>query len=433
MRLLKAKALFAFFIFFIPVLSSAEVISEKPIFLPEYVRTHVSSWGDLLVAFIDKDLRLHLKDINRGWSVQINTTDPQGSEPGGIGLDTEGDNIYISWRPKKQKEVYFRASHDRGKTWDDVKKINTIDKALPRLPLDAEGDNVGVAWLDEKSNPYIYVNYSADRGKTFLQEEVKVSEGYAVSFAPALFLDKGEILVFFNGKRDGINYPVLKISRDGAKTWEGKVLSETVSGISDDFRAARIGNRLLVFWRAGVDGIMGAYSDSDGESWKVLPFKDTRSLDVGSVRVAHTEKGDIFVSFFARKAGTRDKTRIYLYQSHDSGTTWSDLKRMDDSPFDLTRSLLPEIAADDEGRVVMVWQDYRNIRSNIYMKYSLDNGETWLAKDIPLEEEGKYNTAYPSIGMMKGRLYVVAWRYTGDTFEEANLYLFPAVDLGGRR
>jgi hypothetical protein len=430
MRLLKAKTLFAIFIFLIPVLSSAELISEKPIFLTEYVRTHVSSWGDLLVAFIDKDLSLHLKNITRGWSVQINTTDPPGSQPGGIGLDTEGDSIYITWRPKKgKKEVYFRASYDRGKTWGSVKKINSGDTALLPLVLDAEGDNVGVAWPDEGGKFHISVNYSKDMGKTFLEEEVNVSEGYS-TFTPALFLDKGNILVFFNGKRDGSNYLVLKTSRDGGKTWREEVLSKT-SGISDDIHPVRIGNRLLTLWRVGLDGIMGAYSDSDGETWNVLPFEDTRSLDVGSVRVAHTKKGDVFVSFFASK-GTRDKTRIYLYQSHDSGTTWSDLKRIDEAPFDFTRSILPEIVADDDGRVVIVWQDYRNIRSNIYMKYSLDNGKTW-SKDIPLEEEGKYNTAFPSIEMIKGRLSVVAWRYTDDKLQEAYLYLFPAVDLGGRR
>jgi hypothetical protein len=431
MRLLKMRILFAIFIFLIPVISSAEIVSEKPIFLVEPVKAHVSSWGDLMVAFVDKDLKLNLKNITQGWSVQINTSDLPGSEPGGIGLDTEGDSIYITWRSKKsRKEVHFRASYDRGKTWSDVKKINTWDKALTPIGLDAEGDNVGVVWPDEGGSFHVAMNYSKDRGKDFLEEEINVSKGYSALFEPALFLDKGKSLVFFNGSKERINYLVLKTSADVGKTWKEEILSET-TGISDNIHPIRIGNRLLVFWRVSLDGIMGAYSDSDGETWKILPFKDTRSLDVGSVRVACTKNGDVFVTFFASK-GSKDKTRIYLYQSHDSGTTWSDMKRMDDTPFDLTRSVLPEIVADEEGRVALVWQDYRNIRSNIYMKYSLDYGKTWTANDISLEEEGKYNTAFPSIEMIKGCLYVIAWRYTDDTVREAHLYLFPEVDLGGR-
>jgi len=42
------------------------------------------------------------------------------------------------------------------------------------------------------------------------------------------------------------------------------------------------------------------------------------------------------------------------------------------------------IQAEDDGTVIAVWVDYRNLRSNIYMQYSRDYGKTWQEKDIPL-------------------------------------------------
>lgn len=425
------RILLMFLILIVPVLTHGEMVSEKPIFIIELHRTHTSSWGDLLVAYYDEDYRLYLKNVTEGWSVHINTTDPKRSQPQGIGLDTEGDSIYMAWRPKeRKKEVYFRASHDRGKTWEEVKKINTMDQALMPLLLDAEGAAVAVVWQDEREKSHhTYMNYSGDRGKTFHEKDIKVTEGYDGGYNPSVLLNDGDVMVFSNGIKDKINHLLLKTSTDGGKTWKEEVLAEAGDKILYEIHPIKTGNRTLVFWCVGWDGIRGAYSD--GKTWKMIPFEDTRGLDVGSIRVAHTQKGDIYLSFYAHKG--KDKTRVYLYESHDRGATWSDKKRIDDTPYDITRSALQDIAADDEGRVVIVWQDYRNIRSNIYLRYSLDSGKTWLPQDIALEDKGRYNSAYPALEMVDGRIQVIAWRYTGDSLDEAYLYLFPVKEIGGRK
>jgi hypothetical protein len=68
--------------------------------------------------------------------------------------------------------------------------------------------------------------------------------------------------------------------------------------------------------------------------------------------------------------------------------------------------------------VVVVWVDYRNIRSNLYMQFSKDYGKTWQEKDIPLEEPGRFNTAhYPLTGSLVrigDTFYELAYRFEKD-------------------
>ena len=76
---------------------------------------------------------------------------------------------------------------------------------------------------------------------------------------------------------------------------------------------------------------------------------------------------------------------IYFQRSTDGGKTWSQPARLnDDNPDLLTYHFLPNIDVAPNGRIDVVWDDFRNadgFDNDVYYTYSTDGGVTW-AHDI---------------------------------------------------
>ena len=118
--------------------------------------------------------------------------------------DPKNNNLYVTWygnpnpratRPQDDRDIYFRASYDGGKTWTDRQVINT-DSALvnvqhydPGLAVAPNG-RIDIAWYDFRNSPSpegdcpggncggmqdIYHRYSTDGGRTW-SKELKVND-----------------------------------------------------------------------------------------------------------------------------------------------------------------------------------------------------------------------------------------------------------------
>ena len=143
--------------------------------------------------------------------------------------------------------------------------------------------------------------------------------------------------------------------------------------------------------------------------------------------MANDSEGHIYLAFSAQRE-SKEKPKLYVMRSEDNGDTWSKPLILRHYPFEKTKAVLPHIIATEKGVVVVVWVDYRNIRSNLYMQFSKDYGKTWQEKDIPLEEPGRFNTAhYPltqSLLRIGDTYYELAYRLEND-----NLTSTGKVDL----
>ena len=73
------------------------------------------------------------------------------------------------------------------------------------------------------------------------------------------------------------------------------------------------------------------------------------------------------------------------------------------------------------------------------MQYSRDYGKTWQEKDIPLEEPGKFNTAFfqytDDIVKVKDKYYFLAHRFKSDALgKDADLLLIDfSLERGGHQ
>lgn len=96
---------------------------------------------------------------------------------------------------------------------------------------------------------------------------------------------------------------------------------------------------------------------------------------------------------------------IYYKRSIDNGVTWGDDIRLSNDP---SQSVDPMIAVDGN-KIYVVWDDTRDVEltenSEIYYKYSTDNGLTW-SSDIRLTY-AKYGSWSPAIAVSGNNIHLV--------------------------
>ena len=415
---------------------------------PSYIK--VDSRGNIWTAYYDLKGGIHIKNITDSRDLIVN----EGREglAGGLAFDIQGDNVFVVWREKikGQKKLYFRATHDRGKTLSEpILLDDNSTQALTRMKIgsNSKGD-VYITWYGEKrvggASYHIYSISSNDSGKTF--SEVKnLTKGYRNSIYPTILVDEGSANVFSYSRRGDRRYMVFRKTTDIGRTWSEPVEIKEIGVVTLFIEPIRVGKRLHVFWFNTYDGvpiIEGAYSEDDGKTWATTAFEDTRGLDTGLLKVAHDSKGHIYLAMYGHrldKLDKKEKNNIYIIRSEDNGTSWGKLTPLRHYPFKNTHAKNPDILAAEDGEVVVVWVDYRNIRRNLYMQYSKDYGRTWHEKDIPLEKPGRFNTSHyqftDSLIKSKDRYYVLAYRFKGDiTIKETDLLLIDfKLDSRGAR
>ena len=82
-----------------------------------------------------------------------------------------GDNVYVAWWTNKtgNDEVLFRASTDKGQTFEDkINLSNTPDAGSERVEIDSDADSVVVTWWEtNQTDDTPVMRVSDDNGKTF--------------------------------------------------------------------------------------------------------------------------------------------------------------------------------------------------------------------------------------------------------------------------
>jgi hypothetical protein len=400
--------------------------------------------GEIWLGYYDPKNGIHIHNADTGKDFLLN--DGKQNVSSGLAFDVVNGNLLASWREKPgEKELYFRASHDNGKTLSDPVLLDDgKTKPLARIQMGADSKgNVGIEWYGETrighDKDHIYAACSNDFGKTFSKPE-NLTLGYGHSIYPAFLVDDKGAYAFSYSEREGKKYMVFRKSSDGCKTWTKPLDIKEIGIVSLFVVPVRVGNRLHVFWHNfynNVPVVEGAYSDDDGATWKTTVLESTRGLDTGLMKVVGDSKGHIYISLHGVKA-KKEKEMVYLVRSEDNGATWGKMIPMRHCPSNETKAEMLIIRAEDDGTVVAVWRDYRNIRSNIYMQYSKDYGKTWQKNDIPLEEPGRFNTMfYPytaEIVKLKDRYYFLVDRFRDDAFDRADLILLDfTLEQGGQK
>ncbi len=426
-----------------------EVVFQETIDLtqPRYLTVDPQS-RDLWVLWTTPRNELLLRGVSGKESVVVNQGH-QGHSSGAVCL-WQGERLQVVWREKGEgKELFFRSVEVKSRTLGEMLLLDRQTEPLTRIKMAGTANGaVQVVWYGERSDTKgrrysIYGAESKDFGKTF-SSPTDLTPQTRSSIYPSLLMDsQGNAFVFtevvVGGEREMV------VRKRTEKGWEEPVSLGKVGVVSIYLRPIHVGNRLLVFWfnsYEGVPVVEMAFSDDGGKSWRRQALEATRSLDLtgmtvvsgedgrsvylalSAVNVRESEKAEGEVSNQQGEDVKKRKDNVFMLSSHDGGASFSALTPLRHYPYETTRANLPNVVAEGNN-VVVVWNDYRNIRANLYMNYSTDGGITWQAQDIPLEEPGKFNTVLHwevnnVVALKDNRYAVLVHRFKDDAMEESN-------------
>ncbi len=418
-----------------PVSGGEKLIAEINRYRENLLR--VDQGGEIWSAYYDPKGMLHIRGVEGGKDFAVNS---EKSGASGLALDVQGRNLVAVWREKgDRKRLFSRAVRD-GKTLSETVLIDdgkTAPLSRIKIASDKEG-NVAVAWYGEtviKGNKdHLYVACSSDSGDTFSKPQ-NLTLGYRYAIYPTVLSDDRKTYVFSyavspRGQMPAKKYMLFRKSVDGCKTWSDPVEIKEIGVVNLFMQPMKSGNRLHVLWLTSYEGVPvveGAYSDDEGATWKTTVIESTRGFALGVMRFANDSKGHIYVAVDGKKKG-EEKATVYIVRSEDNGTTWSEMVPLRHYSSKHTQAEHVIVRAEDDGTVIAVWQDFRNIRSNLYMQYSKDYGKTWQEKDIPLEEPGRFNAGlFPytaNIVKAKDKYYMPLFRLRSDDLAAENADLF---------
>ena len=214
------------------------------------------------------------------------------------------------------------------------------------------------------------------------------------------------------------------------------MIADDVSEVTPVFKAFSSGSRWFAIWlsQRGLDRrdfhLEGARSDDNGKTWTRFNFADLRGHDIASLQLASDESGHLVLAVSGRDRSKHDddKLDVHVIHSNDRGETWSKATRLrgEAEELRLVHARNPSIAFGQKpGQVLVVWEDWREIRSNLYASLSNDYGATWTITEVPLQREAGINLGLRydpnAVYAVEDGYRVIAERYTSDSLDGKQL------------
>lgn len=403
--------------------------------------------GGLWFAYYGGDNFLYVRRPD-GSEIKLGAQDRQAARSG-LALAAGSDDLSVMWRDKLPEKALYLLPHLAASSAAPEPMVVGGDESEPlvRLEMARESNALYLLWLGEKLDQetkqkfHLYFRYSDDGGKSFSAVE-RVLPG----FYPLWIVDKDFIPVFsWVVNQDRRMIAMRRFDRAG-KTFGPMVeIADTPEQITPIYRAFESAGRWFVLWLAqhgdGRDFLLeGAYSADKGQTWKRFAFDTIKGLDLSRLSVAADGKGHIALAL----SGTRRlrdenpdaKNDLYFAYSSDNGSTWSEPRRFRSPEYQITHAKFPAIRFGAQpGTLIMAWEDWRDIRPNIYVTYSTDYGVTWQP-EVPLGMPGRINLAMDyqldqPLLERDGQYHLLVKQFTNDVLNNADLvdYAFTLADL----
>ena len=365
-----------------------------------------------------------------------------------------GRFVYSAWvdtRPGQESDIYFNYSTDGAATWSQNEiRLDTdpLANASSDVEMACSGANVYVCWEDARDGfRDIRLNRSLDHGVTWLAQDVRLDSGPAGSAAsqdPEICASGDHVFVTWFDARNGHQDIFLNASHDRGSTWlQSDVrVSDPTDGRRSDPVICCDGSAVCVAWADQRSGVYDIYFDRSldgGVTW--LP-QDVQ-LDTGpqstadSLRVQLCMEGQRVIAVWhddlARSGGARD---IYANVSTDGGATWlAAARRLDDGAPGAIASTNPQVACSGQ-QVYVVWSEAGPAGSQYTVAVSSrDGGVSWTAPQR-IDRATTSSVATAATLGCSGRRCYVTWADTrnapggGGTPARADIY-FADTDDGG--
>ena len=341
------------------------------------------------------------------------------------------------WSHQSGKNIYFTSSADGGQRFAPVSMVNDENGVLPPFTLVAGADSVlGMAYQDERLGGYqAYANRSLDNGRTWARpdQRLDLAQGaQTTNVHEPKMVQLGNVWVsawtdIVRGSGATAYRIVARRTEDAGQSWSAPVVVHSAeSQISSLIVKAQDGHVVAAADQLNL-GIVAFASQDAGRSWRaagLLP--GTEKVSNSGIDLAVSGSHAHLVWMHERQG---EKIRIMRASLDLVQAKWlvDAAQRLDVKQIENTRSLLPSLIATPQGAVLAAWVDYRDIRPNIYLSASYDQGQNWSQPQAVLAP-GEASTGWPQLVKWRDQVALGYEVYPTDRIMEGKyvLRLLPA-------
>lgn len=352
--------------------------------------------------------------------------------PAGEGLQA------LWWSHQDGKNVYFTARPSADQPFSDVSMVNDDHQILPPFTV-ANGKNsgaVGVAYQDERLPKYqAFFNRSTDAGRTWPRPDTRLDT--PVSDARSSFVGETQLVqtdkvwlaawVDTIPSSEGPFRIIARRSMNEGLTWEAPQTIFVGQRHISSLKVLAQGHRIAVVADELKRGVFAVLSNDDGLRWQ--PTTVVQGSDGATNSGIEAVLGAEHLHLVWMQDSEGQKTKVFAASVTTSGGVWaSSANRVDLKAHENTRSEVPVIALTTTGTLVAAWVDYRDIRPNIYIAASYDQGQTW-GKPTPVRKPGELSLGWPSLIPWEGDVALGFEMYPTDTAREGR-FMVQRVKVG---
>ena len=346
----------------------------------------------------------------------------------------DGKNIYIVWEEQdlesKKFSIYFDKSTDRGKTFEkDIKVLiapDAGDQRFPKIALQTNQD-IYVVWQQKnlEGNWNIYLAKSIDKGKSFTEpKRIDAYLGSGNQTLPTIDVrSNDEVYVAWVDERESDNGIYFAASQDKAENFGENVRVDDTSAVYPTHPSLKADSNgdIYISWSAQAEDTdkyniyfdRGKKSKGKGKTKeKIWEFGTDVQANAEIFNAAYPSLNvspsgrDVYIAWQSLKDNDED---ISFSKSIDYGESFEgSISVVDDSGSRPQRH--PSLAADNNGDIYIAWEDFRWTESDIYLAYSINEGDKFKTNILINDDKGKASQSNPCLALDdSGKCVFITW------------------------
>jgi hypothetical protein len=304
-------------------------------------------------------------------------------------VSSSNNNTYVVWQESvpgntdRNYEIFFKKSSDDGNSFGERIQVSDNIGFSEHPQMASENNNVYVVWADDTNvNKQIYFKKSNNGGNSF-GEQMLLSDGNSNAFNQEISSFGDNVYVVWLEKVPYGPYRImLASSNDGANTFH-KPITLSENAVAQTFpKISSFDGHVYVAWNVEDlpntrSGVYFISSTDNGMTFVNISKLNMAEKDFGEPQIA-SSGNQIYVIWGG--SDTNKLSSISFIKSDDSGRTFSDLRRINETEHGrLNEPSNVEIIADQNDRVFIAWQDRIDTtdKDEIFFASSTDRGETF--------------------------------------------------------
>ncbi len=289
------------------------------------------------------------------------STFPDGSIPD---FETECQEGFDSTR---HLDIFLAKSIDDGSSFDTINLSNSAFAWNPRISVSDK--NVYVAWNQiSDSLSDIFFSTSYDNGKSF-SEPINVSHSKNDSLDSGIQVYGNNVYMVWHEKVPASDIFFAK-SNDNGKTFDDAInlsVSMAESKISRDTQMTVSGNNIFLVWNEDAPESYAVFFVRSTDSGKT--FTQPVKLNPTSNKVEFAQvvanNNNVYVIW---QEYENESSEIFLRESNDLGATFGNIVNLSDNSAESIISVLgPQIALTQD-KVYTIWEDKTTEKSDLFLK-----------------------------------------------------------------